>query len=78
MILVAVAVLIFVFVGSVVLQRCTPKDKETTALKNNNEFVGDQGCKSCHANEHNDWSQSHHFMAMQPANDSTVVGNSHN
>ena len=78
MILVAVAVLIFVFVGSVVLQRCTPKDKETTALKNNNEFVGDQGCKSCHANEHNDWSQSHHFMAMQPANDSTVVGNFNN
>src|SRR6186713_603407 len=63
MILVVVAVMIFVFSGSVVLQRCTPKDKDS---------------KTCHANEHNDWQQSHHFMAMQPANDSTVVGDFNN
>ncbi|MBC7913868.1 MAG: tetratricopeptide repeat protein [Pyrinomonadaceae bacterium] len=40
----------------------------------NNQFIGDVNCKSCHAKEYNDWQTSHHFKAIQPANDSTVKG----
>src|SRR6187455_3383135 len=75
-ILVVIAMTLFVFSGTFFLQRCKPKDGETPSLQNsNNEFVGDKSCKSCHANQYNDWLQSHHFMAMQPPNDSTVLGN---
>ena len=75
-ILVVIAMTLFVFSGTFFLQRCKPKDTESSSIQNsNNEFVGDKSCKSCHANEYNDWQQSHHFMAMQPPNDSTVLGN---
>ena len=78
MMLIVVGVMIFVFSGSVVLQRCAPENKDSSPVKTANQFVGDQACKTCHAKEHNDWQQSHHFMAMQPANDSTVVGDFNN
>ena len=75
-ILVVIAMGLFVFSGTFFLQRCKPKDAESTLQQNsNNEFVGDNSCKSCHAKEYDDWLQSHHFMAMQPPNDSTVLGN---
>ena len=81
MILVVIAMTSFVLTGSLILQRCKPKPKEAAVPSlqtGHNEFVGDQSCKSCHAKEYNDWLQSHHFMAMQPANDSTVEGNFNN
>ena len=75
-ILVVVAMTFFVFSGTIFLQRCKPKDTGSTSFQNsNNEFVGDKSCKSCHADQYNDWLRSHHFMAMQPPNDSTVLGN---
>ena len=71
-----VSILFFVFTGTLILQRCKPKETGTISLQNSkNEFVGDNSCKSCHSNEYNDWLQSHHFMAMQPPGDSTVEGN---
>jgi predicted CXXCH cytochrome family protein len=73
------AIAFFVFSAIFILERCTPGDKKTTSLQpGKNEFVGDQSCKSCHKNEYSEWKQSHHFMAMQPANDSTVAGNFNN
>ena len=79
MILVVVSMIFFVFSGTIVLQRCKPKDKEISSLRTgNNEFIGEQSCKSCHAKQYNDWLQSDHFMAMQPPNDSTVKGNFNN
>ncbi len=39
-----------------------------------NDFIGPDGCKSCHAKEYNDWLLSDHFKAMMVANDSTVLG----
>src|SRR5215203_1180153 len=78
LVLVLLSVMIFVFLGSVVLQRCTPKDNEKNTLQTENKFVGEQACKNCHANQHNDWKQSHHFMAMQPPDDSTIKGNFNN
>lgn len=75
-ILVVIAMTLFVFSGTFFLQRCKPKEAENTSQQSsNNEFVGDKSCKSCHSNEYKDWLQSHHFMAMQPPNDSTVFGN---
>lgn len=68
-------IIALVFSGIVVLQRCNPnKENETSQKTAENKFIGVESCKSCHATEHKDWTQSHHFMAMQPANDSTVVG----
>ena len=76
MIPVVIVLVVFVFTGTVMLQRCSPKETKKESPENaNNEFVGDQSCKSCHAKENNEWLQSHHFMAMQPPNDSTVLGN---
>jgi tetratricopeptide (TPR) repeat protein len=81
MIFVVIAMTSFVLAGSIILQRCKPKSKEAAVPSlqtGHNAFVGDQSCKRCHAKEYNEWRQSHHFMAMQPANDSTVEGNFNN
>ena len=75
MILVLITITFFVFSGTMILQRCKPKDKEISSLRTgNNEFIGDQACKSCHVKQYDDWLRSDHFMAMQPPNDSTVKG----
>ena len=37
-------------------------------------FVGSDQCKSCHTQAYEDWAKSDHFLAMQRANDSTVLG----
>ena len=76
---VMIVIALFIFCGTIISERCTPKDKKKAFLQSgNNEFTGDQACKSCHANQDHEWKQSHHFMAMQPANDSTVSGNFNN
>ncbi len=38
-------------------------------------YVGAQACASCHAKEHTAWKGSHHDLAMQVADDKTVLGN---
>ncbi len=38
-------------------------------------YVGSDSCKACHAAEYDKWKGSHHGLAMQPANDRTVLGN---
>jgi predicted CXXCH cytochrome family protein len=76
---ITIAVALFIFSGTVVLERCKPKEAKTNlAASGNNEFVGDQSCKSCHKNEYHEWLQSDHFLAMQPPNDSTVKGDFNN
>jgi predicted CXXCH cytochrome family protein len=37
-------------------------------------FVGEAACASCHVAEAASWQGSHHQLAMQPASDSTVLG----
>jgi len=44
-------------------------------IKQKAVFVGKESCKDCHLGEYNDWAGSHHDMAMDVANDSTVLGN---
>ncbi len=41
-------------------------------------FVGSAECKSCHEKAWTDWRASDHFRAMEPANDSTVLGDFNN
>src|SRR5690349_15784683 len=78
-VLVITSMVLLVLSGSIVLQRCRPDDKKTVSQQNDkNEYIGVQSCKSCHSTQHKDWSQSHHYMAMQPANDSTVLGDFNN
>ena len=38
-------------------------------------YVGAAACKTCHESEFKAWSGSHHQLAMQEANDATVLGN---
>ena len=37
-------------------------------------FEGSSACQSCHPKEYKDWLLSDHFLAMQEAHDSTVLG----
>jgi Flp pilus assembly protein TadD len=38
-------------------------------------FVGREACKNCHAEEYRRWKGSHHDLAMEEANEKTVLGN---
>ncbi|UCD77958.1 MAG: hypothetical protein JSW26_21490, partial [Desulfobacterales bacterium] len=38
-------------------------------------FVGGQKCAECHKNEYDKWRGSHHDLAMEEANEKTVLGN---
>ena len=38
-------------------------------------FVGGQKCAECHKGEYDKWQGSHHDLAMDEANASTVLGN---
>ena len=50
----------------------------TISTNAENVYVGNITCKTCHQKEHDQWAGSHHYMAMQPASDSTVVGDFNN
>ena len=58
---------------------CDEAKKEYDAVQNDvthyvDGYTGDKHCSSCHEKEFNDWKGSHHELAMQIANDSTVLG----
>ena len=40
-----------------------------------NSFVGNNACASCHEAQVQDWTDSHHDLAMQEVNEKTVLGN---
>ncbi len=61
------------------------QDKNTNATGNPSEpaefeflsdeiFVGENTCRECHAEQFEAWQGSHHDLAMQEANESTVLG----
>ena len=79
------------WVGAVCLVACTvmmllencdsPKPKKElapVATASLEGFVGSSTCQSCHATEYKDWKKSDHYRAMEPANDSTVLGDFNN
>lgn len=63
--------------GTIVLQRCTSENK-APAQEQANTYIGDQSCQSCHRKQYDQWALSDHFKAMQPANDTTVLGDFNN
>ncbi len=67
---------ILLFTTAILVGRCSgnnaDREKESIVV---NTYIGDEGCKSCHAAQYNDWTKSDHFKAMQEPNDSTVLGN---
>ncbi len=38
------------------------------------DFVGSRACAGCHAEQHQAWLGSHHQLAMQPASETSVLG----
>ncbi len=41
-------------------------------------YVGSESCASCHEQAYKGWQQSHHWQAMQPATEQTVLGDFNN
>ena len=37
-------------------------------------YTGSDSCAGCHEKAYRDWQGSHHWQAMQPADDTTVLG----
>jgi len=37
-------------------------------------YIGSESCKNCHRSQFSDWKTSDHFLAMQHAHDTTVLG----
>ena len=64
-----------------ILEYCKPANQDKAdALTSSGDatYVGDQSCQGCHSKEFDLWKQSDHFKAMEPANDSTVLGDFNN
>ena len=57
------------------LQFCSQELGYASHQINKSDFLGDQYCQSCHQEAYNDWYNSHHDLAMQEANEKTVLGN---
>jgi tetratricopeptide (TPR) repeat protein/cytochrome c1 len=49
-------------------------DSSTRPTMLSAKFVGAADCANCHEHENSRWRGSHHQLAMQPASDSTVLG----
>src|SRR3990172_359850 len=56
----------------------SPPPDEAAAHPAAPQFVGRTVCSSCHAEQDKAWQGSHHRLAMQAANASTVLGNFEN
>lgn len=66
-----------IFTESCESKQSNPSVKDTDLLSNP-IFVGSETCKSCHQEEFEDWKTSDHFLAMQHAHDTTVLGDFNN
>ena len=60
------------------LAGCHPSEDQQAFSVSSSTYVGAEACKSCHQSAYNDWKLSDHFLAMQPANDSTMLGDFNN
>jgi hypothetical protein len=52
----------------------TGMDEPPPANDNRPEFVGSEKCKKCHETAYKEWQGSHHDLAMDVANETTVLG----
>lgn len=58
--------------SSLFVAACSDRSPESSA--SDPEFVGREACASCHQDQTHEWQGSHHDLAMEPATDSTVLG----
>ncbi len=56
---------------------CCTKEAANNQVEDST-YVGTPSCSACHQQEFQDWKGSHHDLAMQVANDSTVLGDFNN
>ena len=70
--------LLYLFFLLIVFQQCSIDNNGFESVDDRGDYLGDQACKICHQEEYKDWFGSHHDLAMQEANDSTVLGNFNN
>jgi tetratricopeptide (TPR) repeat protein len=73
--------LVAVVAGLVLLARWRPTAEHPALIApaaKPPSFVGGNACKGCHAAQHDLWTDSHHALAMQPADGKTVLGNFEN
>ncbi|MEZ4937306.1 MAG: multiheme c-type cytochrome [Crocinitomicaceae bacterium] len=61
------------------LQNCSSTETKSPEVQTqikavHKNYIGDEQCFSCHQDQHNSWSNSHHDWAMKEPNDSTVLG----
>jgi len=71
-------VLFFLYCLVVLTEGCKPSGEWEPSGDTKSTFTGSEACKSCHAEAYASWTLSDHFLAMQPANDSTVLGDFNN
>ncbi len=60
---------------------CNVNGKEEGQLRmvdHKDKFIGSTECRTCHEDEYADWMNSHHDLAMQIADSSTILGNFEN
>ncbi len=74
---------ILIYLLTTLLEGCnTATNKKETERKEVSNapatFTGANACQSCHTKEFNDWKKSDHYLAMQHAHDSTVLGDFNN
>ncbi len=62
----------------ILLESCSDshdgKKESVSSSESASEYVGSAKCQSCHVEQFNDWKKSDHYLAMQEAWDSTVLG----
>lgn len=65
-------------VVTVSVNKPLPVKEPATPLPTTASYVGAASCKQCHQNEFQAWQSSHHYKAMQEANEQTVLGDFNN
>jgi len=58
----------------VLLSACKGEAPPTSEPIGTTDFIGSAACETCHEQEYRDWRNSHHELAMQVADESTVLG----
>lgn len=56
------------------LAACGEKQAPPVAVASEPQFLGSAACADCHTAQYSDWTDSHHDLAMQVADGSTVLG----
>lgn len=78
---IAIPILLIIIITAIwlnlsVSQKVTKNSSTTIAVMSADSliFVGREACIECHQKEYNLWRNSHHDLAMQEVNDTTVLG----